>query len=349
MQGISYKSGIMKIEEDFIYSPDLGIVFTIDVKKKPVIDAYNNSHWNCQLKIAGFDVKYFICGNKKVRSSHSKKGGTNITICCNEHDEFIKLIMAINAKIEEVTQFHVEKGDLNRSYSSPFNIDGVVYQTKNAEYRKKLEDEKREVIDKPIFYGLNANIYSISNKYAKIKILKKVGKKQTTLLKDSDDWKLTPKEVLKYNKIATEFAKSKNKADSIYNSKVFVNTYGADTFKKLVAAAEVATNKKSDDEDIERAEAFIGNYGRFPFMEDFEDLLDHHDGVAIKLKTPYRISDCKINTYGLTCKFVAEEVIFKESDNTDKAADEFMSQFDNDDDDSDDEPKNEKLVEAPEF
>lgn len=346
MQGISYKSGIMKIEDDFMYSPDLPIVFTIDIKKSTT-DNYNNTHYNCQLKIGGFEVKYLICGKKKVIGSHSEKG-TSITIFGDENDEFIKLIFAIYSKIETVTVGYVENGHLNRQFYAPFNKNGLVYQASNARYKKKLEDAKEEVVDRPIFYGINANIYSVSKKYAKVKILKKIGKKQTTLLKDSDDWHLTPKEVLRYNKIASEFAKSKNKADSIYNAKIFANTYGVDSFKKLVAAAEVATNKKSDDEDIEKAEAFIATYGRFPLMEDIKEVFDHTIGIAIKLKIPYRISDCLIAKNSLTCKFVAEEIIFKESDNTDQAADEFMNQFGDEDDSENDEPKD-NLVQAPDF
>lgn len=332
MQGISYKSGIMKLEKDFVYSPELPIAFTVDVKKKPTIDSYGNTNWTCSLKIGGFDVKTIICGDKKLRGSHSKKG-TSVTIFGGENDEFIKLIIAINAKVEAVTEDHVKKGELPRAFSSPFNTNGPVYQASNAEYKKKLEDAKEAVADKPLFYGLNATIYPVATKYAKIKISKKVGKSKTTLLKDSEDWQLTAKEVLRYQKIASEFAKSKNKADSIYNAKIFANTYGAATFKDLVAAAEIATNKRSEDEDIAKAKAFIATHGRFPLMEDIKAIFEYTSGIAIKLKVPFKLGDCNINKHSLTFKFVAEEVFIKDADNTDQASDEFMGQYDVESDD----------------
>jgi hypothetical protein len=79
MQGVSYKSGILSLQKDFVFTPDISITFTIDTKKKPTTDSYGNTYWPCQLKINGFDVKHIICGNKKVKGSHSKKG-TSITI-----------------------------------------------------------------------------------------------------------------------------------------------------------------------------------------------------------------------------------------------------------------------------
>jgi hypothetical protein len=233
---------------------------------------------------------------------------------------------------------------LPRAFSSPFDLDGPVYQASNAEYRKKKEKDGEEVVDRPVFYGINATIYPLAGKFAKIKILKKVGKNKTTLLKESET--LTPKEVLKYQKMVVEFAKSKSKADSIYNARIFANTYGAETFKKLVAAAEVATNKKSEDEDIEKATEFISSYGKFPTMEDIPDIFEYSMGVAIKLTVPYRIGDCNIAKHSLTYKFVADEVVFKESDSNNQASDAFMNQFD---EDSEDEDKENNSLTPPEI